>query len=65
MPLSYAMEAAATMRPGRHHIAMRHYVAALDKLLACSGKIYWPGHGEPVKEPQRFPHARVPFRRAR
>jgi len=28
-------------------------------------KFYWPGHGGPVKEPQRFVRALLPHRRAR
>jgi glyoxylase-like metal-dependent hydrolase (beta-lactamase superfamily II) len=45
--------------------AMRHYMASLAKLLARQDKIYWPGHGGPVKEPQRFLHALIQHRRVR
>jgi glyoxylase-like metal-dependent hydrolase (beta-lactamase superfamily II) len=45
--------------------AMRHYMASLAKLLAREDKIYWPGHGGPVKEPQSFVRALIQHRRAR
>jgi glyoxylase-like metal-dependent hydrolase (beta-lactamase superfamily II) len=45
--------------------AMRHYMASLAKLLAREDKIYWPGHGGPLKEPQRFLHALIRHRRVR
>jgi glyoxylase-like metal-dependent hydrolase (beta-lactamase superfamily II) len=45
--------------------AMRHYMASLEKLLARDEKIYWPGHGGPVKEPRRFVRALLQHRRAR
>jgi glyoxylase-like metal-dependent hydrolase (beta-lactamase superfamily II) len=45
--------------------AMRHYMASLAKLLARHDKISWPGHGGPVKEPQRFLHALIRHRRVR
>ena len=45
--------------------AMRHYMASLEKLLARDDKIYWTGHGGPVKEPQRFVRALLPHRHAR
>ena len=44
---------------------MRHYMASLEKLLARDEKIYWPGHGGPVKEPRRFVRALLQHRRAR
>lgn len=44
---------------------MRHYMASLVKLLARDDKIYWPGHGGPVKEPQRFVRALIAHRRER
>ncbi|MDQ6867571.1 MAG: hypothetical protein M3178_03895 [Pseudomonadota bacterium] len=40
-------------------------MASLEKLLARDDKIYWPGHGGPVKEPQRFLHALIRHRGAR
>ena len=45
--------------------AMRDYMASLEKLLARDERIYWPGHGGPVKEPQRFVHALIRHRRER
>jgi glyoxylase-like metal-dependent hydrolase (beta-lactamase superfamily II) len=44
---------------------MRHYMASLGKLLARSDKIYWPGHGGPVKEPQSFARALLQHRHMR
>lgn len=34
--------------------AMADYMASLDKLLARDDRIFFPGHGGPVKEPARF-----------
>ena len=45
--------------------AMRHYMASLTKLLTRADKIYWPGHGGPVKEPQSFVRALIRHRRGR
>jgi glyoxylase-like metal-dependent hydrolase (beta-lactamase superfamily II) len=45
--------------------AMRPYMASLEKLLARDDKIYWPGHGGPVKAPQFFVRALIQHRRAR
>jgi hypothetical protein len=45
--------------------AMRHYMASLAKLLARQDKIYWPGHGGEVKEPQRYVRALIQHRRVR
>lgn len=44
---------------------MHHYMASLEKLLARDDKIYWPGDGGPVKEPQRFVRALLQHRRSR
>lgn len=45
--------------------AMRDYMASLDKLRARDDRIYWPGHGGPVNEPQRFVRGLAQHRRAR
>jgi glyoxylase-like metal-dependent hydrolase (beta-lactamase superfamily II) len=46
--------------------AMRAYMASLDKLRARSDdRIYWPGHGGPVRDPARFVRALVGHRRQR
>lgn len=34
--------------------AMADYMASLDKLLAREDRIFFPGHGGPIKEPARF-----------
>lgn len=34
--------------------AMADYMASLDKLLARRDRLFFPGHGGPVKEPARF-----------
>ncbi|HYP58175.1 MAG TPA: MBL fold metallo-hydrolase, partial [Beijerinckia sp.] len=44
---------------------MRHYMASLEKLRQREDRIYWPGHGGPVKEPRRFLRALAHHRRAR
>ena len=45
--------------------AMRAYMASLDKLQARSDSTYWPGHGGPVRNPQRFVRALAGHRRQR
>lgn len=45
--------------------SMRDYLASLEKLRERDEKIYWPGHGGPVKDPQTFVHGLVQHRRAR
>ena len=40
-------------------------MASLAKLLARQDKIYWPGHGGEVKEPQRYVRALIQHRRVR
>lgn len=45
--------------------AMGSYMASLDKLRARTEGVYWPGHGGPVREPQRFVRALIHHRRAR
>ena len=45
--------------------SMRAYMASLDKLRGRSETIYWPGHGGPVLEPQRYVRALIHHRRQR
>lgn len=45
--------------------AMSAYMASLDKLRGRDETIYWPGHGGPVTEPQRFVRALAHHRRQR
>ncbi len=45
--------------------AMRAYMASLDKVRARGERIYWPGHGGPVVEPQRYVRALAHHRRQR
>ena len=44
---------------------MSDYMASLDRLRARADTIYWPGHGGPVREPQRFVRALAGHRRFR
>lgn len=45
--------------------SMRDYMASLDRLRGRDDEIYWPGHGDSVREPQRYLRALVRHRRAR
>lgn len=45
--------------------AMSDYMASLEKLRARDEAIYWPGHGGPVTDPQRFLRALSHHRRQR
>lgn len=45
--------------------AMGDYMASIQKLLARDDVIFWPGHGGPVTEPQRFMRALQAHRRQR
>ena len=45
--------------------SMGDYMASLDKLRARSETIFWPGHGGPVREPQRWMRALAHHRRQR
>ena len=37
--------------------SMAAYMASLEKLRGRDEKVYWPGHGGPVRQPQRFVRA--------
>jgi len=45
--------------------AMRPYLDSLARLRDADHAIYWPGHGGPVSQPQRFVRAVLHHRRAR
>ena len=45
--------------------SMSDFMASLDKLRGREETIYWPGHGGPVVEPQRFVRALIHHRRQR
>ncbi len=44
---------------------MRDYMASIEKLRARDDSIFWPAHGDPVREPQRYLRALLHHRRAR
>jgi glyoxylase-like metal-dependent hydrolase (beta-lactamase superfamily II) len=45
--------------------SMRAYMASLEKVRGRAETVYWPGHGGPVLEPQRYLRALVHHRRQR
>jgi glyoxylase-like metal-dependent hydrolase (beta-lactamase superfamily II) len=45
--------------------SMGDYMASLDKLRSRAETIFWPGHGGPVREPQRWMRALAHHRRQR
>ena len=45
--------------------SMTDFMASLDKLRGRDETIYWPGHGGPVRDPQRFVRALSHHRRQR
>ncbi len=45
--------------------SMGRYMASLDKLRARRERIFWPGHGGPVVDPQRYLRALIHHRRQR
>jgi glyoxylase-like metal-dependent hydrolase (beta-lactamase superfamily II) len=45
--------------------SMSDFMASLEKLKGRGEAIYWPGHGGPVREPQRFVRALMHHRRQR
>lgn len=45
--------------------SMRSYMESLEKLQSSNESVYWPGHGGPVKNPQRFVRALALHRRQR
>ena len=75
--LAFALPEEAALLSGDHVMAwsttfigppdgsMSDYMASLDKLKGRSEAIYWPGHGGPVREPQRFVRGLIHHRRQR
>ena len=45
--------------------SMGDYMASLEKLRSRGERVYWPGHGGPVLEPQRYLRALIHHRRQR
>jgi glyoxylase-like metal-dependent hydrolase (beta-lactamase superfamily II) len=45
--------------------SMSDYMASVERLRARPDNIYWPGHGEPIRDPQRYLRALIHHRRAR
>jgi glyoxylase-like metal-dependent hydrolase (beta-lactamase superfamily II) len=45
--------------------SMRDYLASLNRLAARKDRIYWPAHGGPVRDPQRYVRALHHHRRQR
>lgn len=45
--------------------SMRAYIASLEKLRARDDRVFFPGHGGPVAEPQRYLRALIHHRRQR
>jgi glyoxylase-like metal-dependent hydrolase (beta-lactamase superfamily II) len=44
---------------------MAHYIASLRKLLARTDRVYWPTHGQPIRNPQAFVRALITHRKQR
>ncbi len=75
--LSFALAPEAALFSGDHVMAwstsvvippdgaMADYMASLEKLQRRSDAIYWPGHGNPVREPQLYLSALIRHRRQR
>lgn len=75
--LAFALAEEAALFTGDHVMAwsttvvgppdgsMTDFMASLEKLRGRSEAIYWPGHGGPVREPDRFVRALIGHRRAR
>jgi glyoxylase-like metal-dependent hydrolase (beta-lactamase superfamily II) len=45
--------------------SMSAFMASLEKLRGRDETVYWPGHGGPVRDPQRFLRALIHHRRQR
>jgi glyoxylase-like metal-dependent hydrolase (beta-lactamase superfamily II) len=75
--LAYAWAQEQVLFPGDHVMswstsivappdgAMADYMASLEKLRGRTEARYWPGHGGPVMEPQRYVRALIHHRRQR
>jgi glyoxylase-like metal-dependent hydrolase (beta-lactamase superfamily II) len=45
--------------------SMRDYIASLDRMRGRGDILYWPAHGGPVRDPQRYIRALIHHRRQR
>ncbi len=75
--LAFALQEAKGLFSGDHVMAwstsivappdgnMRDYMASLEKIAARDENVYWPGHGNPLQEPQRFVRLLAMHRRQR
>ncbi len=75
--LAFALDEEETLFSGDHVMAwstsivappdgsMVAYMASIEKLRGADHHLYWPGHGGPVREPQRFLRGLVQHRRQR
>ena len=75
--LAFTLPEEATLFSGDHVMAwstsivappdgsMAAYMASIEKLRGLEHGVYWPGHGGPVTEPQRFLRGLVQHRRQR
>jgi glyoxylase-like metal-dependent hydrolase (beta-lactamase superfamily II) len=75
--LAFALREEETLFSGDHVMAwstsivappdgsMAAYMASIEKLRGMDHRLYWPGHGGPVKEPQAFLRGLVQHRRQR
>lgn len=75
--LAFALPEESTLFSGDHVMAwsttivappdgsMVAYMASIEKLRGREDRLYWPGHGGPVREPQRFLRGLVQHRRLR
>ena len=45
--------------------SMTDFMASLEKLRSRGEHVYWPGHGGPVRDPQRYVRALIGHRKAR
>jgi glyoxylase-like metal-dependent hydrolase (beta-lactamase superfamily II) len=75
--LAFALKEEAALFSGDHVMAwstsivappdgsMADYMASLEKLRGREDVLYWPGHGGPVRQPQRYLRALVHHRRQR
>lgn len=75
--VAFTLEEEASLFSGDHVMAwstsivappdgsMAAYMASIETLRSMEHKLYWPGHGGPVTEPQRFLRGLVQHRRQR
>jgi len=75
--LAFALPEAEALFSGDHVMAwsttvvappdgsMAAYMASIETLRARDDRVYWPGHGGPVRDPQRFLRGLVQHRRLR